>query len=226
MKIPRFLFLGLLLLNVNTVFGQTYDQLRDSLEAATKLCLKFPDDNDLRLKKASWNILLEQWAYAQKEYDIILSREPANVAALYYRAFTNEKLNRYNFARKDYETMLKIVPGNFNGQLGLALLNQKDMHYTEAMDMINSLVEQYPDSAVAYAARAGMEAERNMLELAEYDYTEAISREPSNTDYILNRFDVRLRLGKKKEARDDLELAVKAGIPRPALADYFARCAR
>ena len=208
----------------NNIYGQTYEQLKDSLEAATKLCEKYPDDNNLKLKKASWNIMLEQWAYAQREYDIILSRDPSNVAALYFRAFTNEKLNRLKFARQDYEKMLKIVPGNFNGLLGLALLNQKDMHYTEAMDMMNQLVEQYPDSAVAYAARAGIEQERGMLELAEYDYGEAMRLRPDNTDYILNRADVRLLLGRRNDAREDLELAVKKGVPRPALAELFAKC--
>lgn len=221
-----FFLLGAAWFGMSALSAQTYEQLRDSLESATRLCEKFPDDNDLRLKKASWNMMLEQWNYAQKEYDLVLSREPSNVAALYYRAFTNEKLNRYKFARKDYETMLKIVPGNFNGQLGLALLNQKDMHYTEAMDMINRLAEQYPDSALVYAARAGMEVERGMLELAEYDFTEAIRREPNNTDYLINRVDVRLRMGKRKEAREDLEAAVKAGIPRPALSDLFSRCGK
>lgn len=224
MRLKIFPSLIVLLFLFNNIYGQTYEQLKDSLEAATKLCEKYPDDNNLKLKKASWNIMLEQWAYAQREYDIILSRDPSNVAALYFRAFTNEKLNRLKFARQDYEKMLKIVPGNFNGLLGLALLNQKDMHYTEAMDMMNQLVEQYPDSAVAYAARAGIEQERSMLELAEYDYGEAMRLRPDNTDYILNRADVRLLLGRRNDAREDLELAVKKGVPRPALAELFAKC--
>ena len=223
MRLKPFIVLLFLLFILSEVYGQTYEEMKDSLEAATKLCEKFPDDNDLRLKKASWNIMLEQWSYAQREYDIVLSRDPSNVAALYYRAFTNEKQKRYKYARQDYERMLKIVPGNFNGQLGLALLNQTDMHYTEAMDMINLLVQQYPDSAVAYAARAGMEQERGMLELAEYDYGEAMRLSPDNTDYILNRVDVRLQLGRRNEAREDLELAVKKGIPRPALDELFAK---
>lgn len=56
-----------------------------------------------------------------------------------------------------------LVPGNFEGQLGLALLNQKSKHFTEAFDQINSLVNQYPDSAVVYAARGGIEKERGWL---------------------------------------------------------------
>lgn len=224
MKYKLFLSFIVLLFALTNVHGQTYEEMKDSLEAATKLCEKYPDDNDLRLRKASWNIMLEQWEYAQREYDIVLSRDPANVAALYFRAFTNEQQKRYKYARQDYEKMLKIVPGNFNGLLGLALLNQKDMHYTEAMDIINRLVEQHPDSAVAYAVRAGMEQERGMLELAEYDYGEAMRLSPDNTDYIINRVDVRILMGRFREAREDLDLAVKKGIPRPALAELYDKC--
>ena len=206
------------------VQAQTYEQMTDSLEKATRMVEKFPEDIDLKLKKASWNLLLEQWEYAKNEYDKVLGIDPKNVAALYYRAYVNEKLHRYKFARKDYEDMLSIVPGDFNGQLGLALLLQKDMHYTEAMNRINRLVEQHPNRAVAYAARAGMETERGMLELAEYDFTEAMRIEPDNTDYIINRADVRIRMGHFKEAREDLSLAIEKGIPRPALSDLFDRC--
>ena len=204
--------------------AQTYDDLRDSLEVASDKVRKFPDNISLRLNKASWNMLLEQWDYAKKEYDWVLERDPNNVAALYYRAYVFEKQHRYKFARKDYETMLSIVPGNFNGQLGLALLCQKDMRPSEAMDRLNILIQQYPDSAVAYAARAGIEAERGMNEVAEYDFSEAMRLDPSNSDYILNRADIRIKMGKKKQAREDLDRAVLAGVPRPALNEMYARC--
>ena len=90
----------------------------------------YPDSVDLRLKKARWNMELEEWARAKDEYDIVLRIDPTNIAALYFRAFANEKMGRYNFARLDYENLLSYVPGNFEAQLGLALLNQKDKHYT------------------------------------------------------------------------------------------------
>lgn len=204
--------------------AQSYADLRDSLEVAVSQLRRFPNNINLRLNKASWNMLLEQWDYAKEEYDWILERDPKNVAALYYRAYIYEKQHKYKFARKDYETMLSIVPDHFNGQLGFALLCQKDMRYSEAMDRINILIEQYPDSAVAYAARAGLEADRGLNEVAEYDFSEAMRLDPSCSDYILNRADIRLKMGRKKEAREDLDRAVLAGVPRPALSEMYARC--
>jgi predicted Zn-dependent protease len=115
------------------------------------------------------------------------------------------------------------VPGNFEGQLGLALLNHKDKHFSEAYDQINRLCSQFPDSAVAFAARAGMEVERNMIELAEYDYSEALRRDANNVDYLLNRAELRIQLGRIKEAREDLDLLVVNGIPRGQLRNYYKR---
>lgn len=219
----RILLLALCLLSL-TAFAQDRSALRDSLSAAVDRLGYYPDSTDLRLRKASWNIELGQWQYAKDEYDYVLKREPRNIAALFYRAFVNEKMKRYGFARLDYETLLSVVPGNFEGRLGLALLNQKDHHYTEALDNINILVSQYPDSAVAYAARGGMEAERNMLDLAEYDFGKAIELAPDNTEYRLNRVDVRLRMKRKDEAREDLDEMVKRGVARANLADWYAKC--
>ena len=134
---------------VTVAFAQGRASLRDSLAVAVDRLSYKPDSLDLRLKKASWNVQLEQWQYAKDEYDYVLGCDPKNVAALFYRAYVNEKMKRYGFARLDYENLLSVLPGNFEGRLGLALLNQKDHRYTDAMDQINMLVAQYPDSAVA-----------------------------------------------------------------------------
>ena len=180
--------------------------LRDSLAHATDVLAYHPDSVDLRLKKAAWNIQLEQWNYAKDELDKVLFLNQTNIAGLFYRAFVNEKLKRYNFARLDYQNLLVLVPGNFQAQLGLALLNEKDQHLTEAYDGINSLIEQYPDSAVAYAARGGMEKERGMLDLAVYDYGEAMRLDSTCQDYVVNHADLLISLGRKSEAYDDLQI--------------------
>ncbi len=188
------------------------NHLRDSLLVATHALEQHTDSVDLRLKRASWYLLLEKWNSAKDDYDLILAHYPNNVAALFFRAYANERLGRYGFARQDYNNLLKLVPGHFEAQLGLILLNQKDKHYTEAMDGINGLIEQYPTSAVAYAARAGMEEERGLLTLAEYDYTQAIMRDPNNTDYIIQRIEVYRKQKKYEQAKRDAALLRKMGI--------------
>lgn len=211
------------MLTVVAVEAQSNQALRDSLEAATNILAYHPDSIDLRLKKASWNIRLGQWEYAKDDLDKVLFLDNTNIAGLFYRAYVNEKLNRYNFSRLDYQNLLVLVPGNYEAQLGLSFLNEKDKHYTEAMDGINSLIEQYPDSASAYAARAGMEKDRKMLEVAEYDYGKAIELDSTNTDYRINRLELRIQLRRKGQAISDLKELVKKGVPPGALRSFYAR---
>lgn len=220
----RFVFISAMLAIAMQTSAQTRQELRDSLAAASDILSFHPDSLELRLKKASWNVQLEQWQYARDEYDYVLARNPRNAAALFYRAFVNEKQKRYGFARLDYEHLLYLVPGNFEAMLGLALLNDKDCRYTEAMNQINLLVAQHPDSAVAYAARGGMEVERKMYAPAEFDYGKAIELDSKNTDYHLNRANVRLLMKRKKEAREDLDAMVRLGVPRANLVEWYRKC--
>lgn len=208
----------------NRTSFQSRIDYRDSLRQAIEDLSFHPDSIDLILKKAAWNLQLEQWQYAKDGYDRVLRLDPNNVAGLFYRAYANDRLHRYKFARADYETLLEIIPGHFETQLGLALINQKDHHYTEALDGINRLVTAYPDSAIAWAARAGIENERGQLELAEYDYSEALKRDPGNPNYLLNRADLRIKLNRRADARQDLDTIVKSGTPKMALKEWYDQC--
>ena len=210
-----------LLLRLPSLAQEDRKTLRDSLKLAMEQLSYHPDSVDLRLRKAAWNMQLGEWQYAKDEYDWVINHHPDNLAARYYRAYANTQLRRYNFARLDYETVLRVVPGNFDARLGLALLNQKDHHYTEAMDGVNMLVSTYPDSATAWAARAGIEKERDMKELAAYDYGEALRREPDNRDWLLARADLLIALRRYDEARKDLDRLVALGVSRGQLRDMY-----
>lgn len=210
-----------LLLRLPSLAQEDRKALRDSLKLAMEQLSYHPDSVDLRLRKAAWNMQLGEWQYAKEEYDWVINHHPDNLAARYYRAYANTQLRRYNFARLDYETVLRVVPGNFDARLGLALLNQKDHHYTEAMDGVNMLVSTYPDSATAWAARAGIEKERDMKELAAYDYGEALRRQPDNRDWLLARADLLIALRRYDEARKDLDRLIVLGVSRGQLRDMY-----
>ncbi len=216
--------LALLLLTAFPSFAQTAaNPLRDSLSMVSEQLYLHPDSLDLRLRKAALNLELGQWQYAKDEYDLVLAQDAKNLAALYFRAYANTRLARYNFARLDYEAVLSQVPGHFEASLGLALLNQRDRHFTEALDGINLLVTAHPDSAVAWIVRSGIEEEQGMLELAEYDCTEALRLEPTNRDYLLRRADLRIRLGRYDQARKDLDEIVRLGTPKAALKEWYSQ---
>lgn len=224
MKKRTFAALALgLLLGLSAQAQEDRKALRDSLKQAMEELSYHPDSVELRLRKAAWNMQLGEWQYAKDEYDWVISHHPDNLAARYYRAYANTQLRRYNFARLDYENVLRVVPGNFDARLGLALLNQKDHHYTEAMDGVNLLVSSYPDSTTAWAARAGIEKERDMKELAVYDYGEALRREPDNRDWLLARADLLIALRRYEEARRDLDRLVEIGVARGELREMYRK---
>ena len=220
----RHIFFTAALLVATELSAQNKKELVDSLEVLREKIEFNPDSLDLRLKKASLNIELGQWEYAKYEYDTVLKYAPNNLAALFYRAYVNMKMRRYTFSRSDYNRLLTIVPGNYEARLGLAVLNQREGRYTEALDILNRMVSDFPDSAAVYAARADIEKGRQMYEMAELDYAEAMKRDAGNTDYILMRADALICLGRKREAEVHLNTLVSKGIPRGSLKDYYKRC--
>ena len=79
------------------------------------------------------------------------------------------------------------------------------------MEQINAMVAAAPDHAILYAVRAGLEQTRKQYEAAEADFTKAISLEPKNIDYLLNRAALYIETKRKKEARADLDKAMELG---------------
>ena len=214
----------MLLMWAASVSAQTPAQWRDSLSVINRQIAVSPYSSDLHLRKAAVNLELQQWQYAVEEYGIVLGKEPGNLAALFYRAYANTNLRRYDLARNDYEDFLKIAPRNMQALLGLAHVYTKLKRSSDAMDKMNRLVELYPDSAVAYAARAGLETELLSLDAALYDWNEACRLDSDNTDFILAKADVLIRMGCKKDARAELDRAVEKGVPRGRLKEWFAKC--
>ena len=206
--------------------AQTKKALRDSLAVLAKAADLHPDSIDLRLRKAALTLQLEQWQYAKEEYDNIFKHFPNNATALYFRAFAYERMRRYDLAKGDYETLLAQIPGNFESLVALALLNQKMKRTTEALDQANRLVSQHPDKALAYAVRAGIERERGMLELALFDYEQAIKKDIANTDYYIYKVETLVDMKQFDKAMQELNMLTKKGVPHSDLAELYKRCKR
>ncbi len=203
--------------------AQTAKEWRDSLDNLRRAIETSQYSSDLHLKKAAVNIQLHQWEYAIGEYDFVLSREPQNIAALYYRGFVNTQLRRYEQARVDYERLLNIIPNNLEARLGLSYVLQKTGKHIESLQELNLLVEQYPDSAIVYASRAALEKSMHTLDAALLDWEKAISLSPDNTDYLLSKADILIALGRKHEARLCLDAIAKRGVPYGILREWYKR---
>ena len=96
----------------------------------------------------------------------------------------------------------------------------------EALDHLNQAVQQCPDSAVAYATRANLERDLKQDEAALYDWQKAEELSPKDPTYVVSHVDLLLVLERRKEARKVLDAAVKRGIPRGMLLEWYNKCKR
>ena len=210
-------------MSLSTAGAQTRQEWRDSLETLSASLKKDPNNIDLRLRKAEADIQLERWDYALAEYGGILRADDKNLAALYFRAYVHEKLRHYAEAKADYDAFLAIEPLHLEARLGLAHVLQKMGRKSDTIDELNHIVQMFPDSADAYAARAAYETELQQYEVAVYDWGEAVRRRPEHADYTVSMVDVLLRLGRKREAREALDALVSKGTPRGVLKEWYDR---
>jgi tetratricopeptide (TPR) repeat protein len=201
--------------------AQNAQEWRDSLAALNKAIALQPRSTDLRLRKAAVNIELNQWDYAIDEYGRVLQLDADNLAARYFRAYAHNHQRHYDLALRDYEAFLAQVPSHFEARMGLAMVKRKLGRQVDTVDELNRLVQQHPDSAVAYAVRADYERELKQYEPALYDWDEAIRRRPDNADFVVSKADILIRIYKWREAREVLDAAVRRGIPRGALKEWY-----
>ena len=219
----RYFLFVLFYLSVITAVAQSRQEWRDSLETLSASLKQDPDNIDLRLRKAEADIQLERWDYALAEYGRILRTDEKNLAAVYFRAYVHERQKHYDLARVDYESFLAIQPLHLEARLGLAHILQKMGRRSDAMDVLNQIVQMFPDSADAYAARAAFETKYLQYELALYDWNEAIRLRPDNEGFVISKVDLLIRLKRKKEAREALDALVSKGTPRGMLKEWYDR---
>ena len=199
---------------------------RDTLTVLNKQIAQTKWSTDLHLRKAHANLQLMQWQYAIDEYALVLQHESHNPAALFYRAYAYTHLRRFDLARNDLNDLLMVLPKHFEARLSMAVVLQQLGRKQEALDHLNQAIQQCPDSAVAYAARANMERDMKQDEAALYDWQKAEELAPRDPTYVVSYVDLLLVLERRKEARKVLDAAVSRGIPRGMLLEWYEKCKR
>ena len=199
---------------------------RDSLTYLNQQIATQPWSSDLHLRKANANLQLKQWQYAVDEYSLVLQKEPRNPAALFYRAYANTHLRHFDLSRNDLNDLLTYLPTHFEARLSLAIVLQQLGRRQDALDQLNQTVQMHPDSAVAYAARANVERQLKQDEAALYDWERAEQLAPRDPLYVVSHVDLLLVLERRSEARCVLDAAVRRGIPKGMLLEWYEKCKR
>ena len=204
--------------------GYAQTSLRDSINITDNEIKLHPDSVQLYLVKASLCLKVYDWEEATKTCTDALYKDNNCLNALYYRAYANNNLRRYTLAKNDYETLIRLAPRNKEARLGLIYTLTCLKKHNDALDQANILIELFPDSSEAFAARAGVEEDMNAFELALYDLDQAIRLSPTESEYIIAKAEILIHLNRKQEAKTLLQAALKRGIPRESLLAIMARC--
>ena len=165
----------------------------------------------------SLTILNKQIAQSAWSTDLHLRKANANLQL---------KQWRFDLSRNDLNDLLAFVPTHFEARLSLAVVLQQLGRKQEALDQLNQTIQLHADSAVAYAARANLERDMKQDEVALYDWQRAEELSPRDVTYVVSHVDLLLVLGRKTEARRVLDAAVKRGIARGMLTEWYGKVKR
>lgn len=215
------LFIALAAMTAN---AQDMKQWRDSLKVINQQIADHPDSLNLQLAKAAVNLQMLEWESAANTCGRVLEKDPNNLSALYYRAYAYNNMRRYELAKNDYARFLSMSPRNMEARLGLAYTYIKLERPNESMAEMNNLVEMFPDNALVYAARGELEKDLKQYDTALFDFDEALKRDPGNKDYTISKVDMLISLNRIGEAKSALDEAVKHGVPRGLLHEWYAKC--
>lgn len=161
---------------------------------------------------------------AMLDFSAILNEQPDHEQALLGRAYLRMQQNMFQEARLDFDGLLLNHPQNKQGELGFAILCQKQGRFQEAADRFARLIERYPGDPSLYEARGNMEREAKWYELALIDYEEAGRISKNDPVYTVMQALVYLDQNKKTSARRMLDRAVRAGMTKAQLEEYYSLC--
>ena len=168
----------------------------------------------------------QQWRDSLSVLNKQISQEPYSSDLYLRKAAVNIELQQwdYDLASADYETFLIFAPTNIEARLGLAYTLVKRGKSLEALDQYNIIVEQHPDSAVAYASRACLEEDMKQYDTALFDWGKAVSLSPSNNDYLLSIANLFVKMKRRSDALKCLNELLQRGIARADIEELLKLC--
>ena len=209
---------SLLFSNLGTI-QRRMGKKEEALESYSLALNKTPFSVTMLLNRASLLMEMDYLDRAFTDYCDVLDIDRKNPEALMYRAYIYMKRRQYQEARLDYQSYLEMNPENKTARLGMALVNQKDRRFQESLEEFNRLIVDYPKDASLLKARAELEVDMNLLDMALLDLENAARLTPDDPEIYVMCGDIYLLQDKKREAYVAFEKAIELGVPRPQLND-------
>ncbi len=193
----------------------------EAVKKLTEIIKSYPNYFDARLARAEANLQLNRTNEAIDDAQQVLDKQqyegitPDIVErARFIRAAARYQLRLYADAHADLQVIMGDNPQNVNAQVLDALVLQQMGRPKEALNRLNLIVAAHPDNLDALSTRATVESELNLNALARADYDTLINKQPDESGYYIERAKALIRLGEKKAARNDLDHAIRLGVPQ------------
>lgn len=178
----------------------------------TKAINLLPKTVNILLARASVYMQLGMIDSAYNDYLEVIVNDVKNKEAMTMKAYIDFSRRDYTKSKESYNSLLKWYPDDYNGMLGLALVEQKEKHYEKASSILSSLIYNNPTDAKLYLARAEVEYERGVYELAVEDCNKAIELDNKYVQAIIMRIKVNTKRNKNLLVKSDMKRLNKIGI--------------
>ena len=168
----------------------------------------------------------QRWRDSLTVLNKLIETQPWSTDVHLRKAAANLQLKQWQYAIDEYGLVLQKGGAEVFLRLSLAIVLQQLGRKQEALDQLNQTIQMHADSAVAYAARANVERQMKLDDAALYDWERAEQLAPRDPTYVVSHVDLLLVLERRTEARKVLDAAVRRGIARGMLLEWYEKCKR
>lgn len=159
--------------------------------------------------RAVAKINLDDYAGAEEDCSLCLSRNPFWSQAYYARGIARQSLGKYDEAIQDYSRGLELRPNDRAMMTNLSIAHIQNKDYENAETAFDQLIKSYPKHSLGYMTRAAMYVEKGDTMLAMADYDKAIEIDPYYAPCYGNRAILLYQTNRLKEALADLNEAIR-----------------
>lgn len=198
---------------LNIILGQykSKDDLHDKMVAARLIEQKIqkkPDDELLYIQRGELRLLMDDFEGALKDGFHIIKNNPANFSGYDLITVAYKKMGKWSNSIPYYEKMLKMQPDNIKVTHNLAIAYQNINQFGTALDLLNDLIEKYPNEADFYITRANLSVLKGDEKSAKADYNKSVEIDPDNYKVYMARGSFFKHSSTEDLGKDDFNMAI------------------
>ncbi len=185
---------------------------RDSLAYTTlsSALAQAPGSATILMNRGKVLTALGRFDSAIADFSAALRRDTSRMEPRFYRAMLLIHTGEVLSADADADTLMWRSPRSRMALEAKSACLRAMSRFDEAIPLLNDLINHYPDAA-AYGARAACRVMTDDLNGAAADIAEALTRDPSNPDFLLTRALLNKKRYRREDSLKDAEEAIRNG---------------